>query len=593
MKAIVLVAGMGTRLKPLTNDMPKCLTTVNGKTILDNALEILEKQGVEETVLVIGYLSNKIRERISDRFGKMRISYVENDIYSKTNTSYSLWLALKDLNVKDSLLILEGDVFFEEQLFKKFVGDCSKTSTIVQKYNPALDGSFVELDSKGIVADWIHKSRRTPSFKIEDKFKTVNIHKFDNIFLEKIFKPLLKKHVRDHKGTEPLEYVMQDMVKNKGAKINSFEVSNLKWFEIDDINDLKIAEEIFKPSLEEIKSLHGGYWRYNILDFHYLTNNFFPTKEIYGKLREELPVLVNNYPSTQRVIAKLLSKWKNKSYFNEENLIVTNGSSEAIKALNGVINNVTLPVPTFNEYTKLPPEKISYFLLDEKNKFKLDINKLIQEVKRLKSDFVIINNPNNPVGNVVPRKDIIKLLDTGINVVIDEAFIDFCIEDSVEDLVEKYNNLVIIKTVTKTMGLAGLRLGYVLTTNKKIRDNLKETIPIWNVNSIAERFIELFVEHKKEYWDSIEQIKKQREELFARLKGIPFLEPYETKSNFIFCKTKVNSNKLAEELYEKYNIILRSALNQEMLKSDSYIRVAVRTKEDNDKLIFALKNLKW
>lgn len=592
MKAVILAAGMGTRLKPLTDDMPKCLTQINGKTILENALEIIEKQGVEETVLVIGYMGNKIREKIGDKFGKMKVRYIENYVYSKTNTSYSLWLAIKDLSVKYSLLILEGDVFFEEQLFRKFIEDCSKTSTIVQKYNPNLDGSFVSLDPKGVVIDWIHKSKRAPDFRIEDKFKTVNIHKFDKVFLENIFKPLLKKHVEEHKGAEPLEYVMQDLVKNKGVKINSFEVGNLKWFEIDDINDLKVAESIFKPSLEEIKNLHGGYWRFNILDFHYHTNHFFPTKELYDRLKEELPVLISNYPSTQKVLAKLISKWEDKRYFSEENLIVTNGSSEAIKALNQIITKITLPIPTFNEYTQLPPEKINYFLLDEKNKFKLDIDKLIKEVRKSKSDFVVINNPNNPVGNIVPRRDIIKLLKTGVKVIVDEAFIDFSIEDSIEDLVEEYENLIIVKTVTKTMGLAGLRLGYILTTNKEINGKIKKTLPIWNVNSVAERFIELFLEYKKEYWESIEQTKKQREELFKKLKEIIFLEPYESKSSFIFCKTKKSSKGIAEYLYNKHNIIIRSELNQERLKSDEYIRIAVRTKEENNKLISALKTLK-
>ena len=120
MKAIILVAGRGTRLKPLTDTIPKCLTEVNGKPILFNALEHLEKNKIEETILVVGYLRDKIEERIGNFFGNMKITYVKNDIYDKTNTSYSLWLALKDLLIDDSLLVLEGDVFFEEELLKRF-----------------------------------------------------------------------------------------------------------------------------------------------------------------------------------------------------------------------------------------------------------------------------------------------------------------------------------------------------------------------------------------------------------------------------------------------------------------------------------------
>ena len=84
MKAIILVAGMGTRLKPLTNEIPKCLTEVNGKPILINMIENLEKRGIEETILLIGYLGEKIKEKIDNIFGNMKITYVENKIYDKT-----------------------------------------------------------------------------------------------------------------------------------------------------------------------------------------------------------------------------------------------------------------------------------------------------------------------------------------------------------------------------------------------------------------------------------------------------------------------------------------------------------------------------
>lgn len=170
MKAVILVAGMGTRLKPLTNNVPKCLTEVNGKSILVNMLENLAKNNIEESILVIGYLGNKIKERIGDMFGSMKIKYVENDIYDKTNTSYSLYLALKNMDISDSILILEGDVFFEEKLLTEFLSQNFENSAIVQKYNPSLDGSFVAI-SNNLITDWVHKKVRPQNFVVEDKFK--------------------------------------------------------------------------------------------------------------------------------------------------------------------------------------------------------------------------------------------------------------------------------------------------------------------------------------------------------------------------------------------------------------------------------------
>lgn len=245
MEAIILVAGRGIRLKPLTNDIPKCLIEVNGKVILDNALEIFEQNGIKKVTLVIGYFGNKIKQHICDKFKGMDIHYVENKFYDQTNTSYSLWLALKNLDPSGALLILEGDVFFEKKLIMEFLCDESTTSTAVQKYNSTLDGSFVELRN-GNVVDWIHKNNRRPDFIVDGKFKTVNIYKFDSSFVNNLLKPVLRQHIEEKKGEEPLEYVMQDIITKRMGIINAFDVGNLKWFEIDDVGDLKIAEEIFK-----------------------------------------------------------------------------------------------------------------------------------------------------------------------------------------------------------------------------------------------------------------------------------------------------------------------------------------------------------
>lgn len=346
-----------------------------------------------------------------------------------------------------------------------------------------------------------------------------------------------------------------------------------------------------KLNLDEAKNLHGGYWRYDILDFHYLYNHYFPTKELIAKLQEKLPTIIDTYPSTQRIIAKLLSKWKDEDYFNENNLIVSNGSSELIRILNQIMTKVTVPIPTFNEYVQLPKEKMNLFIMEEKNKFKIDIDELIKSIEKSKSEFVAINNPNNPVGNVLTRKEIEELLQTGVNVVVDQAFIDFCREHSVEDLVAKYENLIVIMSCSKTMGFAGLRLGYLLSTNEEIKNKIKKLSPIWNINSLAETLIELFVDFKKDYEYSLERITEDREELFENLKTISFLEPYPSNANFIFCKTTVSSRKLAEILFNKYNILIRYSLNQDTLKSDEYIRIAVKKKQEHDKLISALKEI--
>ncbi len=241
-KAIILVAGQGIRMKPPTDKMPKCLIEIKGRTILANALASLEKNNIKETILVVGYLKDKIEGVIGNNLGWMKISYVENSLYHKTNNSYSLWLAIKDL--AEDLLILEGDVFFEEELLKEFIKDKRENLTIVEKYNPDLDGTFVEIGEGQRVLSWIHKKDRPKGFTLEDKYKTVNVHKFSASFIEQWIIPILKKHIDETGGKEPIEFIFSEIIKNKG-RIDAFNTKGRPWVEIDEASDLKKANQTF------------------------------------------------------------------------------------------------------------------------------------------------------------------------------------------------------------------------------------------------------------------------------------------------------------------------------------------------------------
>ncbi len=242
-KAIILIAGLGTRLRPLTEKMPKCLVKINGQSILVNALNHLAENGIIETILVVGYLKEKIKKTIGNTWSKMKISYVDNDLYNQTNNSYSLWLAIENLN--ENVLVLEGDVFFENKLLTNLIQDSRKNLSIVEAYNPNLDGTFVAIDQGQKILQVIHKKDRPTDFTCTDKFKTVNLHKFSRSFLQNHLRPTLKKHIQNQNGTEPIEFILNEIVKNY-HNLYAFNVKKEKWFEIDDINDLKKAEAIFK-----------------------------------------------------------------------------------------------------------------------------------------------------------------------------------------------------------------------------------------------------------------------------------------------------------------------------------------------------------
>lgn len=351
-----------------------------------------------------------------------------------------------------------------------------------------------------------------------------------------------------------------------------------------------------KMSLDEVRSLHGGYWKCDHIDFHYLFNHHFPTKEFYEELAKNLPLIGNYYPSSQNVLASLLSKWREEEYFNSQNLIVGNGSSELIRLLNDhVITKATVPLPTFNEFARIDNSKIHKFLLEEKDRFSIDTDKLIYEANKSKSEFAVIINPGNPVGNLTPLTGIEKILKSGINLVVDEAFMTFAgRENSAEQLIHKYKNLIVIASCTKSIGIAGLRLGYMITTNEDVKKKMRAHIPIWNINSITESLLEIFPKYKKQHEESIVKSVEDTKWFFEQLKNISYLEPFPTHANAVFCKVDGSARKLAETLYDRYSLMVKEGLNQKEFNSnlyDSYVRLGVRNKEDNEKLISALHKI--
>jgi choline kinase len=247
MQAIILAAGLGTRLKNLTTATPKCLIPVGGVTILANSLDVFAQYGITRTSLVIGFAGDKIRNFAKTHWGPMEINYVENAVYEKTNTGYSLYLALQTMTADQfPVLILEGDVFFEPALLELLPGESVPDKTIVEPYNPLLEGTFVALDGSGRITDWWHKSQQPEYFDLTDKYKTVNIHQFTSEFIRDLLLPVLREQIDNYEGKAPLEYALKQVIRERGALIKAVKTNGRKWAEIDDPNDLERAEILFR-----------------------------------------------------------------------------------------------------------------------------------------------------------------------------------------------------------------------------------------------------------------------------------------------------------------------------------------------------------
>jgi NDP-sugar pyrophosphorylase family protein len=241
--AVILAAGMGTRLRPLTNDRPKALVEVNGTPILHNALRQLSRAGIAEACLVVGYRHEQIRAACGLEYEGVRLQYVQSSSFQTTGSAHSLWLAREFL--KRDALVLEGDVFFEAGVLQALLGDDHfKLNAAVAPFAPPLTGTTVDLLPGSTRIARFHRDPRSaaPSVKL---FKTVNIYSFPGDFSRRVMLPSLSRCEIQGRVQLFLEELLQELVAGGKAEIAAVDCGGLKWYEIDDESDLAVAREIF------------------------------------------------------------------------------------------------------------------------------------------------------------------------------------------------------------------------------------------------------------------------------------------------------------------------------------------------------------
>jgi len=599
MQAIILAAGIGKRLLPLTKNKPKAMVKLLGKPILEYTLEALSRRKVSEIIIVVGYCKDNIIKYFGDNYRGVKIKYVENKDYETTNNIYSLKLGLK--HITEDLILCEGDIVFDPKILDAIDEKSHKNLIFAGKYEPCMSGTVITLDKETkTINEMVLGSKQHGGYDYTNAYKTINVYYLSYEFLKKDFLKTLDLYLSKSTMTSYYEVIIGVILYLGNKELYAYEVKNTDWFEIDDEYDLEMAEYLFSKNKHElIGKLHGGYWRHKFLDFSYLYNQYFPNEQFYSKLAGSLSALIGNYPSGHSKLCKLLSRFYKEDAFKEENMIIGNGASELIRIINKVITKkITIPIPTFNEYeNRLSKNKINYFTLPESDKFNLVKENFVKSVKKSKTNVALIINPNNPTGGIIGKDDLIWIIEKlkGTTVLVDESFIDFSgnrDKFSVQSLINKYPSLILIRSLSKEFGIPGLRIGYMVTSNKKIKDKMLEYMPIWNINSIAEYFIENFVKYESSYHESIRRVIKDRKEFYDGLTKISYLKPLPSYANFILCKVlKRSAPGLTKELFNGFNILIKDCANKKPIERNNYVRIAVRTKEDNKKLIAALKKL--
>jgi len=328
--------------------------------------------------------------------------------------------------------------------------------------------------------------------------------------------------------------------------------------------------------------------------------DYFEKEVLKGnKIRE----MLEYYPSQNNVIAEKLASFIG---VDVENVFIGNGAIEIIQAIihNFTKSKIIINIPTFSSYYEFvkPEVEVVYNKLLKKNDFNLDVESYIELIKKEKPDTIVLINPNNPNGGYLKGEQMFKIMKAARdveNVIVDESFIHFAYENSnydfvsVTEFISNFPNLIIIKSMSKDFGIAGIRAGYAVMSKERSK-LLLENGYLWNSNGLAEYFFKLYTQAKFAYNYQKVRIKYiiETNEFIKQIKQIKEIKVYPTMANFLLIELpeKVDLDRFTLMLLIRYGIYVRNA-NDKIGLEGNFIRVASRSYEENKYMIKVFKKI--
>lgn len=313
--------------------------------------------------------------------------------------------------------------------------------------------------------------------------------------------------------------------------------------------------------------------------------------------------LLEFYPSQNNNIADALGKFFG---IDPGSIFIGNGAIEVIQAVLHYFtkSKIVVNIPTFSSYHDFirPGVELVYYQLDKEKNFKLDADEYVKFVKKHKPDTVVLINPNNPDGGYIRGEDIytiVSQLDFVEQIIIDESFIHFAYEDDTFQLnssykmLERFSNVIIVKSLSKDFGIAGIRAGYGIMQADKVKQLLQYGY-LWNSNGIAEYFFELYC--RKDFADKYNEVRveyiKDSLDFFKAAKTLKTFKSYPGYANFVLLEI-INGESdfdMFSRLLIDNGIYVRACKDKIGLNGE-FIRVSSRTKAENNLIIEALKSL--
>ena len=589
MQAIILAAGLGRRMMPLTQQVHKTLLRIGGEPIIDRLIGGLRESGIRRITLVTGYRADELENHVLQEFSDLDFSFIRNNLYESTNNIHSLALAFENMEFTEDIILLESDLIYEPAVLRRLIHSKHKNVALVDRYRIGLDGTVVTISESNVITQVIPGSLQGPSFDFSDKYKTLNIYKFSADFCRTTFSRLLSYYSRIIDNNCYYELILGILVYMQQAQIHAETLNGEIWAEVDDPNDLRNAEFVFVPEnrRRHLEISWGGYWNTPVTDFAFIRNMYFPPDSMVSQLKSYLPDLITNYGSAQAVLNEKLA---NYLHCDSGNVHLMNGASQFFPILRNLVDDesVLLPQPTFGEYNRIFPKAVTY---PDDGTFSH------REVlaRAMGSQLIVVVSPNNPTGTTASRDDLKRLVSASLEkwIVVDESFIDFSDQPSLIPWLEQERpkNVVVLKSLSKTLGVPGLRIGFVHTTDPMLARTIERELPVWNINSVAEHFIEVLLKYPGELAASFTRTRADREEFAQDLGMLDVVEKvFPSGGNFLLIRLGLNSidaESLADALLMEDGIYVKD-VSSKFHDGSTYWRVAVRTPSENSQFCVAV-----
>lgn len=588
MQAIILVNDENIVFEKTLID--KNLIKINGKTLIERMLNQLDKFNFERICILQKY-DNDLKKYINGLDIKTKIHFIYSNDANEKNES--IFNNLFPIDMEDyGSLIIKSNIILDENIIVDLMHNQSDCIFAIDQYRYWMTGKFIKLEGNKVLG--YENFNSITHNNIKNSYKAIGICKISKNYIKKL-------NIKKCEYNELIESIL--LLNDNLFDIDCYKVDNKQWHEINNQEDIDSATIFFSDDetavTESMLGTWGGYWRYpDYLDYFYLVTPYFPPRELIEEIKANFDKLLLHYPSGMRVNSSLAA---NIFSVESDNIVVGNGAAELIKSImSTIIGKTGFIKPTFDEYpNRLNKEDKEIYWINNDN-FEYNSDDIISFFNNKKLKNLIMVNPENPSGNYISKESMFKILDWAkinkIKLIVDESFIDFVDEDNPslinQNILDSFPNLYVIKSISKSYGVPGLRLGVLATGDKNMIAWMKKDVSIWNINSFAEFYLQIASKYKNNYIKSLIIFREERRKFQSELSKIKEIRVIPSQANYIMIEllNNIDAECLKKRMLIDEKIFIKT-LGKKINNNKQYLRLAIRNDEDNQEFIKALKRV--